>query len=110
ILLLGSDSRDPGAGDGVTGERTDTIVLAHIPASQDKAYLVSIPRDLWVHVPASSDGQSGNTMAKINAAYAWGGSALMVAAVEQYTGVRIDHVVKVDFAGFVRVTDAVGGV
>jgi LCP family protein required for cell wall assembly len=111
ILLLGSDSRDPEhSSDGVTGERTDTIVIAHIPASQDKVYLVSLPRDLWVHVPRSPDGTAGDTTAKINAAYAWGGTPLMVATVEEYTGVRIDHVVKIDFAGFVRVTNAVGGV
>jgi LCP family protein required for cell wall assembly len=111
ILLLGSDSRDPSqADDGVSGERTDTIVIMHIPASHDRAYLVSIPRDTWVHVPESQDGQNGDTMAKINAAYAWGGMRLMVQTVEEYTGVRMDHVAKIDFGGFVKVTDALGGV
>lgn len=111
ILLLGTDSRDP----EVSGEpggawRTDTIVLLHIPSSHDRAYLVSIPRDLWVHIPLSPDGRNGNTMAKINAAYAWGGMPLAVQTVEQYTGVRIDHVALIDFGGFVAVTDALGGV
>ncbi len=111
ILLLGTDSRDPDAPVDQAGKwRTDTIVLMHIPANHDKAYMISFPRDLWVHVPASKDGQYGNTMAKINAAYAWGGAPLMVQTVEEYTGVRIDHVVLIDFAGFVKVTDAVGGV
>jgi len=111
ILLLGTDSRDPDAPIDQAGKwRTDTIVLMHIPASHDKAYLISFPRDLWVHVPASKDGQFGNTMAKINAAYAWGGAPLMVQTVEEYTGVRMDHVVLIDFGGFVKVTDAVGGV
>jgi len=111
ILLLGTDSRDPDAPIDQAGKwRTDTIVLMHIPASHDKAYLISFPRDLWVHVPASKDGQYGNTMAKINAAYAWGGAPLMVQTVEEYTGVRMDHVVLIDFGGFVKVTDAVGGV
>ena len=41
-------------------------------------------------------------MAKINAAYAWGGMALMVETVEEYTGVRMDHVVQIDFGGFIR--------
>jgi LCP family protein required for cell wall assembly len=115
ILLLGTDSQDPDA-DPTSGassagpERSDTIVVMHIPASHDKAYMVSIPRDLWVHIPASQDGQNGDTMAKINAAYSWGGMALAVQTVEQYTGVRIDHVALVDFAGFVKVTDALGGV
>ena len=51
-----------------------------------------MPRDLWVHVPPSPDGQNGDTMAKLNAAFAWGGEALMVQTVEEYTGVHIDHV------------------
>ncbi len=107
ILLVGSDSR---AEDPSIGERSDTIVLMHIPASHDKAYLTSIPRDLWVHVPESSDGQNGDTMAKINAAYAWGGLTLMVQTVEEYTGVLIDNVALIDFGGFVQVVDALGGV
>jgi LCP family protein required for cell wall assembly len=111
ILLLGTDSRDPDAPIDQAGKwRTDTMVLMHIPASQDKAYLFSFPRDLWVHVPASRDGQYGNTMAKINAAYAWGGLPLQVQTIEEYTGVRMDHVVLIDFAGFRKVVDAVGGV
>jgi LCP family protein required for cell wall assembly len=111
ILLLGSDSRDPDAPTSQPGQwRTDTILLMHIPASHDRAYLISLPRDLWVHVPASKNGQYGNQMAKINAAYAWGGISLMVQTVEEYTGVRMDHVALIDFGGFVKVTDALGGV
>jgi LCP family protein required for cell wall assembly len=113
VLLLGSDSRDPdtpGEAGGPGLWRTDTIVILHIPASHDKAYMVSIPRDTWVYVPESPDGQNGDTMAKINAAYAWGGLPLMVETVERYSGVRMDHVALIDFNGFVRVTDALGGV
>jgi LCP family protein required for cell wall assembly len=111
ILLLGTDSRDPDAPVNQAGQwRTDTIMMLHVPADHTKAYLISLPRDLWVHVPQSKDGQHGNTNAKINAAYAWGGAPLMVQTVEGYTGVRMDHVVLIDFAGFVKVTDAVGGV
>jgi LCP family protein required for cell wall assembly len=107
ILLLGSDSRDP---DTSAGSRTDTIMILHVPASHDKAYVISLPRDLWVHVPANPGGSNGDTMAKLNAAYAWGGLPLMVQTVEEYTGVRMDHVVLIDFFGFVRVVDALGGV
>lgn len=111
ILLLGSDSRDPESNAEEGGpRRTDTIVILHIPARQDRVYVVSIPRDLWVPVPRSVDGRGGSTMSKINAAFAWGGMPLAVKTVEDYTGVHIDHVVVVDFGGFVRVTDAVGGV
>jgi LCP family protein required for cell wall assembly len=105
ILLLGSDSRDPDQPSQTGGNwRTDTIVLMHVPASQDRAQLVSLPRDLWVDIP----GQG--TMAKINAATALGGVPLMLRTVEAYTGIRIDHLVLIDFAGFERVTDALGGV
>jgi LCP family protein required for cell wall assembly len=107
ILVLGSDSRDP---DTQVGARTDTIMIMHVPASHDKAYGISLPRDLWVDVPTNPDGSHGNTMAKLNAAYAWGGLPLMVQTVEQYTGVRMDHVVLIDFFGFVKVVDALGGV
>lgn len=109
VLLLGSDSRDPEASTQAGGEwRTDTIVLTHIPSSHDRAYLISIPRDTWVRVPASGSTAAG--MAKINSAFARGGAPLMVQTVEEFTGVRIDHLVLIDFGGFVQVTDALGGV
>jgi LCP family protein required for cell wall assembly len=108
VLLLGSDSRDP---DGTAGPfHADTIILMHVPASGDQAYLISIPRDLWVYVPPNADGTLGGHEAKINAATNWGGVPLMVQTVEGYTGVRIDHVMLLDFGGFVEVTDALGGV
>ncbi|WP_305782732.1 LCP family protein [Symbioplanes lichenis] len=107
FLVLGSDTRDP---ESTGGSRSDTIILMHLPADRSGAQLVSIPRDTWTHIPKSADGQHGNTNAKINAAYAWGGTPLMVRTVENYTGVRIDHVVMVDFAGFKDIVDALGGV
>jgi LCP family protein required for cell wall assembly len=111
ILLLGSDSRDPDQPITQGGNwRTDTIELMHVPASHDKAYVISFPRDLWVHVPKSSTSSYGDTMAKINAASAWGGVPLVVQTVEEYTGVRVDHLALIDFAGFVKVVDALGGV
>jgi LCP family protein required for cell wall assembly len=63
-----------------------------------------------VYVPKSQSSQYGDTMAKINAATAWGGVPLMVRTVEGFTGVRIDHLALIDFAGFVQVVDALGGV
>ncbi|GAA0402862.1 LCP family protein [Micromonospora gifhornensis] len=106
IMLLGSDSRDP---DSSSGSRTDTIILAHLPADRSSAQLISIPRDTWVSVPKSRDGRGGRD-AKINAAYAWGGVPLMVQTVEKFTGVRVDHVTMVDFSGFKEIVDALGGV
>jgi LCP family protein required for cell wall assembly len=106
-LILGSDTRDP---NNTTGSRSDTIILMHVNKDHSAAQLVSIPRDSWVHVPKSPNGQYGNTNAKINAAYAWGGLPLTVETVEEFTGVRIDHVVMVDFSGFKEIIDALGGV
>jgi LCP family protein required for cell wall assembly len=107
MLILGSDSRDP---EHTSGSRTDTIILVHLPKGRGSAQLVSIPRDTWVHIPRSADGRHGNADSKINAAYAWGGIPLVVQTVESFTGVLIDHVVIVDFAGFKEIIDALGGV
>jgi LCP family protein required for cell wall assembly len=65
--------------------------------------VTSIPRDSWVNVP-------GHGMNKINAAFSYGGTALAVRTIENYTHVRIDHVMIMDFSGFKDVTDALGGV
>jgi LCP family protein required for cell wall assembly len=112
ILLVGTDFADPDSiADDPATARTDTIILMHIPSSLDKAYLVSIPRDLWVPVPQkATDSQCGNRRAKINAAYAWGDLPLLVKTVECFSSVRIDHVVQIDFGGFKQVVDALGGV
>ncbi|HEX5594858.1 MAG TPA: LCP family protein [Micromonosporaceae bacterium] len=107
ILILGSDSRDP---ENTGGSRTDTIILAHVPEDRSSAQLISIPRDTWVHVPKTKDGKRGGRDAKINAAYAWGGIPLMVQTVEKFTGVRVDHVAVVDFAGFKEIVNALGGI
>jgi LCP family protein required for cell wall assembly len=105
VLLIGSDSRerlDP-QHDGAGGGRSDTLMLAHVSADRRHVSLMSILRDSWVDVP-------GHGTAKINAAYSWGGVPLTVQTVEQLLGVRIDHVAEIDFAGFVGMTDALGGV
>jgi LCP family protein required for cell wall assembly len=106
VLLLGSDSR----GDETTlddaspsGQRTDTVMLLHVDADRQRASVVSIPRDLWVPVP-------GHGQAKLNAAFAHGGSPLTVQTVEGLLGVRVDHVAIVDFEGFADMTTALGGV
>jgi LCP family protein required for cell wall assembly len=112
ILLVGSDSRDPDAPVNEASKwRADTIIVMHIPASHDKAYLVSVPRDLYVPIPDSAGAECGSgERGKINAAFAFGGLPLAVRTVECFTDVRIDHVMAIDFAGFKEVTDALGGV
>ncbi|GIF16825.1 LCP family protein [Actinoplanes teichomyceticus] len=107
FLVLGSDTRDP---ENTGGSRSDTIIVLHLTRDRSAAQLISIPRDTWVHVPRSADGKHGDVNAKINAAYAWGGVPLTVQTVESYTGIRIDHVAMVDFAGFKEIVDALGGV
>jgi len=106
LLVFGSDSRisagDPSQWES-GAQRTDAIMLVHIPADRSGAYVVSIPRDSWVDIP-------GHGHAKINAAFSWGGPALAIRTVEQLTGVRIDHMVVTDFTGFARITDLLGGV
>jgi LCP family protein required for cell wall assembly len=103
ILLLGSDSRDP---DSTADSRTDTIMVVHVSADHKKVQLVSIPRDTWVPI-AHNDGTEH---AKINAAYSWGGADLMVRTVQDFTGLPIDHMVLVDFAGFKDIINAIGGI
>jgi LCP family protein required for cell wall assembly len=106
ILMVGSDSRvDAGNPKSwsVGAQRTDAIMLLHIAADHQSAYVMSIPRDSWVTIP-------GHGTAKINAAFSWGGPSLMVQTIESLTGVRIDHVAIVDFEGFKQITDALGGV
>jgi LCP family protein required for cell wall assembly len=110
-LLVGSDSRsgltkqqrgDLGTGQAA-GNRTDTIVLLHVPDSGGPSLLLSVPRDSYVPIP-------GHGSSKINSAYAIGGPKLLVKTIEQDTGVRVDDYVEVGFAGFVDIVDAVGGI
>ncbi|HEY2521533.1 MAG TPA: LCP family protein [Streptosporangiaceae bacterium] len=82
---------------------SDTLMLLHVSADRGTVTVVSIPRDSWVDIP-------GHGMSKINAAYGLGGPKLMVQTVEQATGLTINHYVEVNFLGFVKIIDALGGV
>lgn len=118
VLVLGSDSRaganaDLDHGD-VSGARSDTAMLVHIPEGRTKATAVSIPRDTLVTRPECKDGD-GKTVATanrvmFNSVYSLAGPACVVKTVEQMSGIRIDHFVEVDFAGFKGLVDALGGV
>ncbi len=106
VLVLGSDSRISAGNpaDWVAGaQRTDAIMLVHLPADAKAAWVMSIPRDSWVAIP-------GHGMAKINAAYSYGGPTLLIHTIESLTNVRIDHFAVADFESFQQVTDALGGV
>lgn len=98
ILLIGSDTREPG-----TDARSDTMMLLHVPGDRSAIYLMSIMRDTWAEIPGQGEH-------KINAAMALGGVPLMVETVQGLVGVPIDHVAVVDFEGFEGLTDALGGV
>lgn len=99
-VLMGSDSRDPGdAGAG----RSDSLMVLHLAADRRSAYLVSFPRDMYVAIP----GYGKN---KINAAYSFGGVPLAVETLEQLLDTRMDHVAVIDFDGFIRLTEQLGGV
>jgi LCP family protein required for cell wall assembly len=99
-VLMGSDSRDaahPGAG------RSDTLMVLHLTADRKAAYLISFPRDMYVAIP----GRGKN---KINAAFAFGGPQLTIRTLEGLLDTRMDHVVLVDFDGFINLTQELGGV
>jgi LCP family protein required for cell wall assembly len=111
-LLVGSDRRADRATTGrdanqplwrYGAQRADTIMLVHLPADRDRAYLVSFPRDAWMPI-------QGHGKAKLNAAFSFGGPPLLIATIEGLTGVRVDHVAILDFEGFKSMADALGGV
>lgn len=105
FLLLGSDKRSAEAAkaEGVSGQRSDVMMLVHVPDDGTEAYIMSFPRDLYVDVP-------GHGKDRINSALAYGGVGLAVTTVENFTGVPIDHVALIDFDGIEGLVDTLGGV
>ena len=120
LLVLGSDSRagtenrELGGGGRVGGARSDTTMVVHIPEGRTEAVAVSIPRDTLVTRPACARAD-GSTMPSahrvmFNSVYSQAGPACVVKTVEKMSGVRIDHYLEIDFAGFKDLVDAIGGV
>jgi LCP family protein required for cell wall assembly len=116
ILLIGTDDRP---GDVVDGSRSDTIIIVHVTADHGHAYLVSIPRDSRVEIPAYPKTGYLGGRDKINAAYAYGflngggragGTELLALTLKQLTGITFNAAAIVNFAGFQSVVDTVGGV
>ncbi|MFJ1794155.1 LCP family protein [Kitasatospora griseola] len=119
LLVLGSDSRAGANGTlagGGTGDtaRSDTAMVVHVNQTHTAASVVSIPRDTLVARPACTglDGKPVPAVrsAMYNSAFEVGGPACAVKTTEQLTGMRMDHFVEVDFAGFASMIDAIGGV
>ena len=106
IALLGSDKR-PNRGD----YRTDTIILANVNPNLPAVTLLSIPRDLWVYIP-------GYQFSRINVAdergafsrFPGGGAGLLKQTIEYNLGIHVDYYARVDFAGFMKIVDTLGGV
>jgi LCP family protein required for cell wall assembly len=123
ILIVGSDSRgDLKAGEGpqgtgdnfVTGQRADTVILAHLYGDSDMAQLVSFPRDSWVEIPEHLDPETGRVveadMAKLNRALELGGPTLLIDTIENLSGLHVDHYMQIDFDGFQTIVNRLDGV
>jgi LCP family protein required for cell wall assembly len=111
-LITGSDSRSGlskkeenqlALGHDISGQRSDTILLLHVPANSTRPTLVSLPRDSYVPIP-------GHGYNKLNAAYALGGAKLLVQTVQNVTGLPISHYMGIGFGGLVGVVNDIGGV
>jgi LCP family protein required for cell wall assembly len=116
VLLLGSDTRQ-GQGKAIGGETpglSDTTILLHLSADRKLAYGVSLPRDAMVRRPAcerkSGNGTDPGGLSMFNTAFAVGGPACTIKTVEKLTHIRINHFVVIDFKGFKKMVDALGGV
>jgi LCP family protein required for cell wall assembly len=113
-LIVGSDSRDGANPDdpdymGIVGteqhvgRRSDTIMLLRFDPVTNTAALLSLPRDLYIDIPGSDDPN------RINAAY-FKGPDVLIKTVKESLGIPVHHYVEVDFQGFKRIVDAIGGV
>ncbi|APY86350.1 LytR family transcriptional regulator [Streptomyces alfalfae] len=117
ILVLGSDSRSGdnakyGKDEGAA--RSDTAMIVHVYKGHKKASIVSIPRDTLISRPdcTAEDGEDapGAERQMFNSAYEVGGPACAVKTVEKMSGIRMDHYIEVDFSGFKKLIDTLGGV
>jgi LCP family protein required for cell wall assembly len=111
-LLIGSDAR---ADDPTAGARSDTIIIVHIPITMDRAYMISIPRDLRVQIPPFPQAGFFGAHEKINGAFQYGGQGdggvqLLSATLSQLMGITFDGAAVVDFGGFQKVVEQLGGV
>lgn len=112
FLLIGSDYRkwSPDA-----GQRSDTIIVAHVPRSMDHVYLISVPRDLLVEMRPVPELGFGGATTKINAAFEFGrggdgGTQILSQTLSDLAGLRFDGAAVVSFTGLTRAIDVLGGV
>ena len=137
FLIVGVDSRfgensDMGAGDteDAGGARSDTVMLVNIPANRERVVAVSFPRDLaitpieceawdpetgeygpvWDEETQSYGPEEVYTETKLNSAYSFGGPKCLVKVIQKLSGLSVNRFMAVDFAGFSKMVDALGGV
>ncbi|WP_030928675.1 LCP family protein [Streptomyces sp. NRRL S-646] len=119
ILVLGSDSRSGsnkklGGGTDDGSARSDTAMIVHVYKGHKKASVVSMPRDTLIDRPECTDTHGKTHPAAsgvmFNTAYSTGGAACAVKTVESISGLRMDHYLEVDFSGFEKLIDELGGV
>lgn len=119
ILVLGSDTRSGsnrklGGGTDDGSARSDTAMIVHVYKGHKKATVVSIPRDTLIDRPecTDTDGKEHDAARGVmfNSAYTTGGAPCAVKTVESMTGIRMDHYLEVDFSGFEKLVDELGGV
>ncbi|WP_307094061.1 LCP family protein [Arthrobacter sp. V1I9] len=111
VLVIGSDMRgiakDAAAHTDATGEprdqRSDVLMLVHVPAHRRSLYIVSMNRDMWVDIPGFGGG-------KINAGLQYGGIDMTTQTVQQLFGITIHHTLMLDFGGFKLLVDGLGGI
>lgn len=122
ILLVGLDTRPSWTNDQPS--RSDSIILLHIPADRSAAYLISLPRDSYVEIPAYDNGKQSyrGGRNKINSAFAFGsrglsgraaeshGFELLAMTVKKLTGITPDAGAIIDFTGFKKVVQVLGKV
>lgn len=98
VLLIGSDSMSTG-----DGGRSDSLLILSLNIRSKKIKVTSIMRDIWVNIP-------GYGKDRINAAYAYGGPKLTIETIQKNFGVLIDRYMCVDFEGFCKIIDTLGGI
>lgn len=108
LLLLGVDHADgdtseAAALDGAVSQRSDSMMLVHIPEDRSQIYVMSMVRDMYVSIP-------GYGMNKLNAAISFGGVPLLLQTVEGLLETKIDHIAMIDFEGFKELSTALGGI
>ena len=113
FLVIGTDSRNFvaneeqarafGSESEVGGERSDAIMVVHVDPDLKEGFVVSFPRDLWVTIPDHGEG-------RINSAIGYGGPELVIETLKANYDVPITHYLEVDFAGFEKIVDTIGGV